>query len=84
MLEERQTPEERDMVTQRERGYGPTSALASLRLFDAPEGTGGYIDIHARRYKQYCSATQLCKSLALPRVEPNDTRGVRTGVLLGM
>lgn len=41
MLEERQTPEERDMVKQRERGYGPTSALANVRLFDAPEGTGG-------------------------------------------
>lgn len=41
MLEERQTPEERDMVKQRELGYGPTSALANLRLFDAPEGTGG-------------------------------------------
>lgn len=24
----------------RDKGYGPTSALASLRLFDAPEGTG--------------------------------------------
>ena len=40
MLQERQTQEERDMVKQRERGYGPTSALASHRLFDAPEGTG--------------------------------------------
>lgn len=44
MLEERQTPEERDMVKLRERGYGPTSALANLRLFDAPEGTGGWVN----------------------------------------
>lgn len=42
MLEERQTPEEKEAVALRERGYGPTSALANLRLFDAPEGTGVY------------------------------------------
>lgn len=40
MLDERQTPEEKGAVALRERGYGPTSALANLRLFDAPEGTG--------------------------------------------
>lgn len=40
MLEERQTPEERERDALRERGYGPTSSLATLRLFDAPEGTG--------------------------------------------
>lgn len=46
MLEERQTPEEREAVALRERGYGPTSALANLRLFDAPEGTGMYAARH--------------------------------------
>ena len=40
LLEERQTPEEKEAVALRDRGYGPTSSLATLRLFDAPEGTG--------------------------------------------
>lgn len=58
MLEERQTPEEKDMVAQRERGYGPTSALANLRLFDAPEGTGGEIQTIQCNTMQYSSAPQ--------------------------
>lgn len=40
MLEERQTVEERERNGLRERGYGPSSSLATLRLFDSPEGTG--------------------------------------------
>ena len=40
LLQERQTQEETEVKAVRERGYGPTSALANLRLFDAPEGTG--------------------------------------------
>ena len=40
LLEERQTPEEKEADALRDRGYGPTSSLATLRLFDAPEGTG--------------------------------------------
>lgn len=40
LLQEQQTPEERGAEALRDKGYGPTSALANLRLFDSPEGTG--------------------------------------------
>ncbi|CAM9937690.1 unnamed protein product [Phaeothamnion confervicola] len=39
MLRAKQTPEEREADAERERGYGPASSAASLRLFDAPPGT---------------------------------------------
>ncbi|CAM9311077.1 unnamed protein product, partial [Ectocarpus sp. 8 AP-2014] len=53
MLEERQTPEEREAVALRERGYGPTSALANLRLFDAPEGTEPRVTLY-RDHAGWC------------------------------
>ncbi|CAN0288542.1 unnamed protein product, partial [Ectocarpus sp. 4 AP-2014] len=53
MLEERQTPEEREAVALRERGYGPTSALANLRLFDAPEGTEPRVTLY-RDHAAWC------------------------------
>lgn len=43
MIYDRQSPEERERDALRERGYGPTSALAKLRLFDEPEGTGEHV-----------------------------------------
>ncbi|CAM9497065.1 unnamed protein product [Ectocarpus sp. 12 AP-2014] len=53
VLEERQTPEEREAVALRKRGYGPTSALANLRLFDAPEGTEPRVTLY-RDHAAWC------------------------------
>ncbi|CAN0158888.1 unnamed protein product [Pylaiella littoralis] len=53
MLDERQTPEEKGAVALRGRGYGPTSALANLRLFDAPEGTEPRVTLY-RDHAAWC------------------------------
>lgn len=70
MLEERQTPEERGMVKQRERGYGPTSALANLRLFDAPEGTGGYLHSLTELFSDM-THSRLLHSMSITRKTKN-------------
>ncbi|CAN0424717.1 unnamed protein product, partial [Laminaria digitata] len=53
LLEERQTPEEKEASALRDRGYGPTSSLATLRLFDAPEGTEPRVTLY-RDHAAWC------------------------------
>ncbi|CAM9246881.1 unnamed protein product [Ascophyllum nodosum] len=53
LLQERQTQEETEVKAVRERGYGPTSALANLRLFDAPEGTEPRVTLY-RDHAAWC------------------------------